>query len=79
MNWSSEKVQSAEALIREVGAWIQQQRQNFQATSVETKSLNALVSYVDREAEERLVTGLAALLPGCGFLGEEGDYPWSYR
>lgn len=77
MNWSSEKAQSAEALIREVGAWILLQRQSFQASSVETKSLNALVSYVDREAEERLVAGLAALLPGCGFLGEEGDYPWS--
>jgi len=77
MNWSAKKAQSAEALIREVGAWIQLQRQDFQASSVETKSLNALVSYVDREAEERLATGLGALLPGCGFLGEEGAYPWS--
>jgi len=77
MKWSPSLAAAAEALIREVGAWIQTERQNFQSDAVETKSLNALVSYVDREAEERLVAGLSALLPSSGFLGEEGDYSWT--
>lgn len=39
---------------------------------VEVKELNSLVSYVDRNAEEMLIEELAGLLPGAGFLAEEG-------
>lgn len=77
MKWSPSLAAAAEALIREVGAWIQAENCNFRSDSVETKSLNALVSYVDREAEVRLVAGLSSLLPGSGFLGEEGEYSWA--
>lgn len=38
---------------------------------IETKSRNSLVSYVDKEAEQTLVTGLQKLLPDAGFLTEE--------
>ena len=41
------------------------------AEQVELKSLNQLVSYVDEEAERRLVGGLRDLLPAAGFLTEE--------
>ena len=41
------------------------------------------VSYVDKESERRLVEQLSALLPGAGFIAEEGsgsltdeDYCW---
>ncbi|MFM1884615.1 MAG: hypothetical protein RL168_799 [Bacteroidota bacterium] len=77
MKWTTDLATSAEALIREVGAWIQMERRNFQSDAVETKSLNALVSYVDRKAEARLVAGLSKLIPSSGFLGEEGEYPWN--
>jgi myo-inositol-1(or 4)-monophosphatase len=62
-----------EAVIRPVGRYIAEERKNFQRTSVETKSLNALVSYVDQEAERRLVDGLHRLLPEAGFIAEEGS------
>ena len=39
--------------------------------SIETKSLNSLVSYVDKTAELRLVEGLEPLLPDAVFLTEE--------
>ena len=42
------------------------------AEQVELKSLNQLVSYVDEEAERRLVDGLRGILPAAGFLTEEG-------
>ncbi len=38
---------------------------------IEEKSLNSLVSYVDKKAEEMLVNGLVTLLPGSVFLTEE--------
>ena len=50
---------------------------------IETKSLNSLVSYADKEAEKILVEGLAKCLPGSVFLTEEktteqksGTYQW---
>ena len=54
-----------------------------QSNDIETKSLNSLVSYVDKQAEEQLVAGLQTLLPSSTFLTEEetiaqekGDYLW---
>ena len=44
----------------------------FDAKNIEFKGLNDLVSYVDKTAEEHLVTNLSELLPGAGFTTEEG-------
>lgn len=38
---------------------------------IEIKSLNSLVSYVDKKAEEKLVNACSALLPEAGFITEE--------
>lgn len=50
---------------------------------IEEKSLNSLVSYVDKSAEEQLVVALKKLLPASTFLTEEetvaqqqGEYQW---
>ncbi len=66
-----------------VGDWIQLQTGQVKGSHIEEKSLNSLVSYVDRKAEERLVLGLSELLPEAGFLTEEGtvstidsEYQW---
>ncbi len=59
-------------LAEEVGNYIKGEQKKFKSSSVEIKSLNSLVSYVDRTAEEKLVEGLAKLLPGVGFITEEG-------
>ncbi len=39
---------------------------------VEVKSINNLVSFVDKQAEKRFVESLSQLLPESGFLAEEG-------
>ena len=62
--------EAAEGVIRPVGAFLLEQK--VAQDQVETKSLNSLVSHVDKEAEARLVKGLSAVLPEAGFLAEEG-------
>lgn len=71
------------AVVGAVGDWIQQESGRVTALQVEEKSLNSLVSYVDKKAEEQLVMGLGELLPKAGFLTEEGtvaatisEYQW---
>ncbi|EMR03774.1 inositol monophosphatase family protein [Cesiribacter andamanensis] len=70
-------------LIKETGLFIRREGRNFDRSKIEQKGLNDLVSYVDKQAEERLVSGLRQLLPGCGFIAEEGtaqaadeEYKW---
>ncbi len=64
--------QAVAKLAEEVALYIKTEQKKFKTSSVEIKSLNSLVSYVDRTAEEKLVEGLTKLLPGIGFITEEG-------
>lgn len=59
-------------LAREVGAYMRREQSQITAADVETKSLNSLVSHVDKEAERRLVLGLKDIFPDAGFIAEEG-------
>lgn len=70
-------------LTRTVGSFIQQEATTFSYDKVEEKSLNQLVSYVDKTAEEKLVKGLSALFSEAGFITEEAtistmeqEYMW---
>jgi myo-inositol-1(or 4)-monophosphatase len=72
------------ALCEEVGEFMFKESENFDLSRIEQKgSFSNLVSYVDKESEKRLVARLSELLPGAGFLAEEGtetkgtnDYKW---
>lgn len=60
-------------VCEEVGEFIRTEGASFDLTRIEQKSkFNNLVSYVDKEAERRLVTVLHDLLPEAGFITEEG-------
>lgn len=59
-------------LTREVSHFLLEENKAFRRSHVEYKGLNSLVSYVDKEAENRLVSGCRAILPQAGFLTEEG-------
>lgn len=71
-------------LSQEVGDFIHRESQSFDRSRIEQKSgFNNLVSYVDKESERAIVAGLQKILPGSGFIGEEGtsikgtnDYTW---
>jgi myo-inositol-1(or 4)-monophosphatase len=58
-------------IVRQVALFIAQQAQAFDSSRVEYKGKNDLVSYVDKEAERRLINALKALLPEAGFIAEE--------
>lgn len=58
--------------IKSTGSYILAERQNFTPDLVETKSLNSLVSFVDKTAEQQLVKNLGNLVPEAGFIAEEG-------
>ncbi len=60
-------------LCLEVGAFMSKEQEGFDLSKIELKgSSSNLVSYVDKESERRLVEKLSALLPGSGFIAEEG-------
>jgi len=69
----SECHQQVIKICREVGAYIRQEHQTFSIHSVEEKGLHDLVSYVDKEAERRLVEQLASVIPESGFIAEEDN------
>lgn len=63
--------QQACILAGKAGDIIRAERINFDSATVEVKSFNQLVSYVDKTAEELLVEGLHRILPEAGFITEE--------
>lgn len=71
-------------LSEEVGDFIYTESRSFDRGRIEQKTgFNNLVSYVDKESERRIVSALQKILPGSGFIGEEGtsikgtnDYTW---
>ena len=72
------------ALSEDVGDFIRRESRNFDKGRVEQKEGFAnLVSYVDKESEKKIVSALGKMLPGSGFIGEEGtaikgsgEYTW---
>lgn len=64
--------EQVKALAIEVGAFIRQQREEFDVDRVVMKASHDYVSYVDKEAEARIVAGLKKIMPEAGFVTEEG-------
>ncbi len=70
-------------IVSNTAEFIRVELGNVQSNEIETKSLNSLVSYVDKQAERQLVAALQQLIPTATFLTEEetiaqekGDYLW---
>lgn len=59
-------------VAKKAGRFIENERQHFDFTKIEYKGRNDLVSYVDKKAEQILVDELSMILPGSGFIAEEG-------
>lgn len=57
----------------EVGRFLKEENKKIRASDVESKEHeNSLVTYVDKEAEKRIITKLSQLIPESGFIAEEG-------
>ncbi len=61
-----------QSLAREVGWFILAERLKFTAEDIIHKGKTDLVTYVDKTAEKSIVAALRKLLPGSGFIAEEG-------
>lgn len=59
-------------LAREVGLFINEEREKFTAEDIIHKGKTDMVTYVDKTSEARIVDRLRELLPGSGFIAEEG-------
>ena len=59
-------------LAREVGRFIYDERLKFTADDIIHKGKSDMVTYVDKTSEARIVAALRELLPGSGFIAEEG-------
>jgi myo-inositol-1(or 4)-monophosphatase len=59
-------------IAKSAGAFIAGERTNFDLKLVESKGKANFVSYVDKKAEELIVERLRKLMPGSGFITEEG-------
>ncbi|MEO9869776.1 inositol monophosphatase family protein [Ekhidna sp.] len=71
MNLENITLQVAE-LAKAVGSFIRQERRTFSYDKVEYKGGKSdLVSYVDKESEKQIISGLQKLLPAAGFITEE--------
>lgn len=71
------------SICKQVGAFVKHEHALFETSSIEYKGHNDLVSFVDKEAENKLVAALSVLLPEAGFIAEEGttdkkgeEYNW---
>ncbi len=75
MNYK-ELIQRVIDIAKTTGQYILNERQQFSADKVESKSFNNLVSYVDKTAEKQIIDALKKLLPESGFIAEEqSDLP----
>lgn len=64
-------LERTQEIAKSVGAFIRKERQHFDVAKVEHKGFNDLVSYVDKEAEKKIVSALSKILPEAGFITEE--------
>lgn len=70
-------------LAKSVGHYIKEELERVSEQDIEEKELNSLVSYVDKNAEIKLVARLKELIPDSSFITEEqtveqseGEYQW---
>ena len=71
-------------ICKEVGQWIKSQVGKVSSAQIEVKDLNSLVSYVDKTAENQLISQFKILIKDSNFLAEESgenqlhqsDYLW---
>jgi len=59
-------------VARSTGRFMAEERMSFDVSKIESKGLHDLVSYVDKESEQRIIRALQVVLPESGFIAEEG-------
>ena len=68
----SELCGSVRIVAKDAGAFIRDRLDQVTEHHIETKGKQNFVTFVDKEAEKRIVQRLETLLPEAGFITEEG-------
>jgi len=63
--------QQVMAIAKEAGTFIKAEAQLFNSAKIEYKGKNDMVSYVDKTAEEMIISSLQSIIPSAGFIAEE--------
>ena len=67
-------------ICKDTGLFIKSQVKKLSTTDIEEKGVHNLVTYVDKEAEKRIIKALTPLVDGAGFIAEEeSDLPRAER
>lgn len=66
-----EVLQKATDVVYSADSFIRENRNKVSVEEIESKSINSLVSFVDKNAEKILVEGLSPLIKNAGFITEE--------
>ncbi len=61
-----------ETIARQAADFILRESEKFGMNDIETKGFNNFVTYVDKGSEKMLIEKLGPLVPGAGFIAEEG-------
>ncbi len=59
-------------LVKEVAHYIASEKQNVKWGDLQIKDTNSFVTYVDKQAEKKLIEGLKKIVPQASFITEEG-------
>ena len=59
-------------IAKSTGAFIREEQKRIAVSDIELKSVSSLVTYVDKTAEQQIVSALKQLIPDSGFVAEEG-------
>lgn len=59
-------------IAQTTGNFIREEQKKISANTIEIKSVASLVTYVDKTAEQQIVSALKKLIPTSGFVAEEG-------
>jgi len=63
---------SAMEVVKTAAAYVRERHEKREGLYIEEKGRQNFVTEVDKKAEQILVSGLSELLPGAGFIAEEG-------
>ena len=66
-------------LAREVGDYLKEEQLLLKKGDIKLKSNRNYVTYIDKEAEKRLVEGLGKIVPKASFLAEEETVAYEQR
>ncbi len=72
-NLKKPDIRDIENIIREAGEFARKAFLAFSRSDIRYKGTNDLFSFVDVQTEQKLKTAFQALLPGAGFINEEGE------